>query len=308
MDSIRKNDSFDNFPVRITDDIWLLGNYYINLYLVKGKNFSALVELGVTAIVESVVDQLQSLDVSPDYLVLTHPHADHITGLPELMKRFPKSRLLAGAGSKQFALHPEALKAMVFEDRFISTAFQKLGYISNSAAIDTLTFPEGYIRIGDKTEIDLGDLTLKCIPLPGHCPGYIAIYIPEKRTLFASDALGFHYPGRGFCPLFFTGFNNYTDSLWILESLKAEIVALGHQGPIIGQNVKTAFRETRKETNSIIEIVRDYKMDADRLARELFQRYYVDEFTLYSARNIMNCCRLLVRRAREKLQEQDNNF
>ena len=37
------------------------------------------------------------------------------------------------------------------------------------------------------------------------------------------------------------------------------------------------------------------------IAENLFEKYYVDEFTLYSEENIMGCCKLIVRRAREAL-------
>ena len=78
----------DPFPRLLTDGLWVLGNYYFNLYLVKGEQASALIEVGISAVVDDVIRQLEVLQVSPTFLVVTHPHADHITGLPGLREGF----------------------------------------------------------------------------------------------------------------------------------------------------------------------------------------------------------------------------
>ncbi len=298
-----KSSLSEKYPLRLTDNIWLLGNYFINLYLVKGAKFSALIELGVTATADTVIDQLDSLGVAPDYLIMTHPHTDHISGLPILMNFFNKSRLVAGAGARKFTTHPKAQKGMVYEDRFITDMLEQMNIQVRKHTFDTFTFPKNYIRIDKQLEIDLGNITLRCKCFSGHSPGNIIVYAPERKALFVSDSLGFHYPGRGFCPLFFTGYSNFLDTLWILEAFKPDLLGPGHQGPIIGPAVKKAFTEAREESHWILNYVRNSVEDKETLAYMLFKKYYVDEFTLYSKENIMNCCRLLVRRAREKLQE-----
>ena len=291
----------EDFPIELGDDIRLLGNYFFSLYLVRGANASALIEMGVTAVVDAVIGQLESLGVSPDYLVLTHPHTDHIAGLPGLMERYPGARLVAGAGAREFAMHPKALQGMVYEDRFITGRLGQEGIAAGRASLETLPFPEEHFAVAVAEDIDLGGITLRCVPVPGHSPGNIAVQVPEKKALFVSDSLGFHYPGRGFCPLFFTGFGSFMETLEMLEQQAPDILGPGHQGPIIGPDVQIAFREARKEANRVLEMVRGSTEEDETLARVLFRKYYVDEFTLYSEVNILNCCRLLVRRAREAL-------
>lgn len=48
------------------------------------------------------------LKVTPNYLILSHPHSDHATGLPGLMDRFPNAEVLAGEGAREFVTHPKA--------------------------------------------------------------------------------------------------------------------------------------------------------------------------------------------------------
>jgi len=298
---IKQSTVFEECPIELADDIWLLGNYFFNLYLVRGEKAVALIEMGVTAVVDAVIGQLESLGVSPDYLVLTHPHSDHITGLPGLMERYPGARLVAGEGAREFAGHLKALQGMVYEDRFITGRLGQEGIQAGRAPLETLPFPEDHLVVANTEDLDLGGVTLHCIPVQGHSPGNISIQVPERKALFVSDSLGFHYPGRGFCPLFFTGFGGFTDTLGKLESLAPDILGPGHQGPITGPEVKKAFREARKEATRVLETVRDSAEEDETLARAFFEKYYVDEFTLYSEENLLNCCRLLVRRAGEAL-------
>jgi glyoxylase-like metal-dependent hydrolase (beta-lactamase superfamily II) len=66
-------------PTRLAEQLWMLGTCENNLYLVRGRERSPLVEFGVSGIVDEVLRQLATLEARPDYLVLTHPHADHVT-------------------------------------------------------------------------------------------------------------------------------------------------------------------------------------------------------------------------------------
>ena len=72
------------FPLEIGPRIRVVGNYYFNLFLVLGRDKSLLFETGISGMVDTAIAQLESLGVSPDYLVVSHPHADHLTGLPAL--------------------------------------------------------------------------------------------------------------------------------------------------------------------------------------------------------------------------------
>jgi len=298
---MQQPEKYNHCPLELTSGIWLLGNYFINLYLVCGRRASALFEMGVSAVVDDVIEQLEGLGITPDYLVLAHPHTDHLSGLPGLRQRYPDARLVAGDGAREFAQHPKALSGMVSEDAHIATRLGEVGLPAGRAPLQALTFPPDHHVIGQTEDIDLGGATLRCIPVKGHSPGNLVVQVPEKKALFVSDSLGFHYPGRGFCPLFFTGYEPFMLTLTELEALEPAIVGPGHQGVISGVAVAAAFANARAAANEVLDIVRQGGADDDAITRHLYTKYYVDEFTLYSPENIMGCCRLLVRRAHQVL-------
>ncbi len=288
-----------DYPITLTDNLQVLGNYYFNLYLVKGTETTALVEMGVSAVVDTVIAQLDELEIAPDYLVVTHPHTDHITGLAGLRERFPQARVIAGQGARNFVIHPKAAAVMTAEDRFMSDQLNQRGIIPGRPPVESIDFPEEHIVVGEEKTFDLGGLTLKCIPIKGHSPGNIVVHLPEIDALILSDAMGFHYPGRGFCPLYFTGFSEFLATLDFLTALKPRIVGPGHQGPITGKAAENALTDARKATVELQTRIMADPRDYQAIANELFDQYYQDEFTLYSEANIRNCMQLLVRRAHE---------
>lgn len=82
----------DKFPIEIDKNIFILGNYFFNLFLIIGSKYSAIFEVGISGIVDTVIRQLEHLDINPDFIISSHPHSDHITGLPGLaMNLFEQS-------------------------------------------------------------------------------------------------------------------------------------------------------------------------------------------------------------------------
>jgi glyoxylase-like metal-dependent hydrolase (beta-lactamase superfamily II) len=148
--------------------------------------------------------------------------------------------------------------------------------------------------------INLGGLTLDCFTVGWHSPGNLAVHVPELDALMVSDSLGFHYPGRGFCPLFFTGYKDFLATLDRLAALKPAIVCPAHQGALTGQQAASAFEDAhRTATEFRSRIIDADPADDANLFSELFHRFYKDEFKLYSPENIGNCIKLLIRRVRE---------
>ena len=287
------------YPLKINDRLWVLGNYYFNIYLVIGDNRSAIIETGVSAVVDTVISQLEALAVSPDYLILTHPHTDHFTGLPGLHERYPEALIIAHKEAEGFISHPKAERAMLPEDRFISEQLAKRGFVPGRVPLIQISFPGKYEAVEQSQDIDIGNITLSLFQAKGHSPGNLVAHVPELHAVFTSDSLGFHYPGRGFCPLYFTGFIDYLSTLERLSAMEAEIVCPGHQGPILGSDVQATFAMAKEGATMIHRQIRKARMEREELAANLFARFYKDEFTIYGESNIRNCMNLLIKRSVE---------
>jgi len=133
----------------------------------------------------------------------------------------------------------------------------------------------------------------------GHSPGNLIGLVKKDKTLFSSDSLGFHYSGRGFCPLFFTSADAYVSTIDLIWSFDPQIICPAHQGPLIASNASQGLQDTRDITLSTIRRIKETSLSDGKLAQEMFNESYRDEFTLYTKENIQNCMQLLIKRARE---------
>jgi 2-aminobenzoylacetyl-CoA thioesterase len=288
-----------SFPMAITDGLWVLGHYHFNLYLVRGTRESALIETGVSATADDVIRQLESLGVTPRYLVVNHPHADHINGLPALRERYPNSVVIAGRGAPEFLAHPKTAKMLVDEDQYMSRFLADQGYRFSRPPLQAPPSLDGALIKEDGEELDLGGFTLRFLAVRGHAAGNIVVSVPEVSALLVSDSLGFRLPDSGYFPIFFTGYKDYIGTIKRLKALKPGILGLAHQGPLTGPSVEKAFKEARRIAVDVRERIRRDSRDDDIIAQELYEEFYRDELMLYTPENILSCCRLIIKRSRE---------
>ncbi|MCX5846554.1 MAG: MBL fold metallo-hydrolase [Deltaproteobacteria bacterium] len=289
---------YASLPEKLADGLWLLGNSYFNLYLARGDKASAFMEMGVSAMADEVADQLGKMGVTPDYLIVMHPHGDHLNGLPILREYFPSARVIAGEGAPEFLVHPKTAAGLISDDRYFSEFLARKGLGSTRPPLREAPSLEGAVIVQDNEELDLGGLTLKFLDVEGHALGNLAVYIPEIRTLMPSDSLGFRIPALGFFPIFFTGYDAYMATLDRLEALDPEILGLPHQGPLFGEEIREAFMTARQNAKSLWETIRNDLRSEEEIIAEIYRDYYRDELTLYTPENIITCCKLLIRRSR----------
>ena len=298
MDS-RKTEKSHPFPRPLSGRIWIAGERPFPVYWIRGDRGSALIEAGISATAEGAIRGLDGLGAAPDVIVITHPHADHVMGLDPLRARFPGIRVLAGEGAAAFLAHPAVAAGIAAEDRHMSSYLAKRGYAAGCASPGQAPDLQDAGICREGAELDLGGVTLRFLEVRGHSPGNLAVFIPEERALLASDCLGFHYAADGLFPVFFTGYREYMAVLDRLESLRPEILGLGHHW-LSGGEAAGAFGPARRSAAGLRERLRADSRDGETVIAGMVKEFYRDELTLYSRENIANCCRLLLRRSLEE--------
>lgn len=287
------------FPRELAPGLWVLGNYFFNLYLVRGDQASALIEVGVSGVVDELIRQLEMLKVHPTFLVVTHSHADHVTGLAGLKEKFSQALVVAGEGAAEFLTHPKNAPAVVREDRHMSEFLAAHGIQPGRPPVEEPPSLQDCIIGHEGDEMDLGGITLRFMVATGHAPGKVIVYIPEIKASILSDSLGFRFPGRGVFPMFLVNYADYMATLERLEKLTPAILGVAHQGPVMGNEVQQAFREAREKAVELRSRIVNDSREREEVIQDVFNEFYKDEMTIYTKENIMNCARLVVRRAKE---------
>ena len=129
-----------------------------NTYLIDGE-LKIIIDPGHKHLFEHVRKSLAALNISPDQIdlaIVTHGHPDHMEAVQGLGK------------ATMFAMNEE-------EHRFISELAGQYFKIPE---------PHFFLREGDLT---IGGHRFEVIATPGHSPGSICLYWPEKKALFTGD-------------------------------------------------------------------------------------------------------------------------
>ena len=137
-----------------------------NCYIVYGKKF-AVIDSGNP---RPVSGKLRDLCIGIDYLLTTHYHYDHVSGLQYLKDNF----------GGIVAVHELDAPALESADgsRVLSHFF---GAECPKVHVDW--------KLKEGDAIDLDGLKLEVIHTPGHTPGGICFYEPASKTLFSGDTV-----------------------------------------------------------------------------------------------------------------------
>jgi len=158
-------------------DSFILGAFETNCYILRAGDAakdSLIIDTGLEA--GELLDFLQANKLNPVAVVLTHGHADHITGVVALRKRFPETdvyihkldaEMLTGAPSNLSALSGRAFS----------------------------TEPADFL-IEEPGLIEQAGIKLKVLHTPGHTPGGISLYSEQEGIVFVGDTLFADSVGR----------------------------------------------------------------------------------------------------------------
>ena len=269
---------------KVCDEIYLLGRKESNVYLVDGKGEMAIIGGGMIYIAPDVISQIDELNIDPKKIkkaVILHSHFDHVGILPYLRKKWPWLEIIGSQRAKELLSKQKVIESIQFMNQIVlekenmKERAQKLGLDFPALHVDTV------VKEGDI--IDVGDLKLSVLEVPGHSSCSIALYEPELKALFASDAGGIPMKKEVFTAAN-SNFDKYMESLKKMSKLDIEIHLAEHFGARDGEDAKKFLEksmESAKKTRKILEEIYREKKDinaATEKATELIMEKMDEEF------------------------------
>jgi len=154
-----------------------LGAYQTNSYVVRSSDEASdcvIVDAGLDA--DELLHFLNANQLSPQALLLTHGHVDHIAGVSLLCQAFPSLAVFAYCDEVPVLADParnlSAMTGQPIDIESVSTVLQ------------------------DNETVKQVGVELRVIHTPGHTPGGICLYCEDEGILFAGDTLFAESVGR----------------------------------------------------------------------------------------------------------------
>lgn len=147
---------------------------YTNMYVVADEETKEGILIDAAGGIDKIYNYVENMNIKLKYVILTHCHGDHIAGLKELRKNYPR------------------IKVVINED-------DKVGLTDDTINLCSfLGLPENYVEadilVKDGDIIEFGGLKATIIHTPGHTAGSMSILI--KDAVFTGDTMFKRVYGR----------------------------------------------------------------------------------------------------------------
>ena len=206
----------------------------INSYLIKGKERSLVIDTGMNRqeCMHEIFSCLRrlSIDLNKTDIFITHLHADHLGLAGNLASDTSRVYFNELEASIVSSSEPwQDLDAIYKSHGFPEVELEKaMG--SHPAHLYGPKRHTDFCILKEGDSIDIGDYSFRCIETPGHSPGHMCLYEPNKKVLISGDHILFDItPNITFWLEVDNSLKEYLASLDKVYALDVDLVLPGHR-------------------------------------------------------------------------------
>ncbi len=218
---------------QIEDGFYALGHPSVPVYLMDGR-FPALFDAGFTALANLYIQAIKGVlgERAPAFLFLTHAHWDHIGAAGIFKETWPEMKIVASEKTREIISKPSVVERVDSLNREALGALRDWGVaLLHRGAfvpfmVDEILVPWKSYQVGE-------NVTIQGFPSPGHTRDFVVYWIPERKILIASEAVG--------CddvPEFLVDYDTYVRDIKRFMKMAPRVLCTGHQRVVTGEDVR----------------------------------------------------------------------
>lgn len=222
--------------------LWQRKGAYVHAYLIDTGEGLLLIDTlfdNDAARILSLIEQIGRTPKDLRHIIMTHAHRSHLGGLARL-KELSGAPVYAHEWESDLISGDRAAQQVSWRPQpAYRTYIYQLGNNLNLTRHPPATV-DCYIHEGDR----MGPLHV--MHTPGHSPGHLAFYWPERRALFTGDAIVTWPHFELGWPGFLLNKRAHEQSLRKMAELDAEVLCTGHGEPVTSggaERVRAALPE-----------------------------------------------------------------
>ena len=233
---------------KIADGVYMLGHRAAPIYLVDGLH-PVLFDGGMAFLAPHYSRQIRKIlgNREPAYCFLTHSHWDHCGAVAHLKQQFPDMQVVGSQKAADVLTRPNAVALIAELNRSTAVLAAEWGIDASDTSfasfdVDIVT------REGDRFDI-APEQVVYTMETPGHTWDFLSYYIPGRKLLMASEALGTQDETGGIIVDCLVDYDACIHSIERLNALDVEILLLGHvcsfTGPDARQHIHASMRQLK---------------------------------------------------------------
>ncbi len=218
---------------------------HVHAFLLESEDGLTLIDTLFDSDAHRVLEAINNLGRTPADLkriVLTHAHRSHLGGLAAL-KTASGATVYAHEWEEDIIAGDRKAQPVTLVPMRPVTAYARVYHLQLGLALGAGKHRPCQVDAPLKDGDRVGPLEV--LHAPGHSSGHLAFWWPERRALFAGDAIATWPIFDGGWPAFNLNERNHRSSLGRLAELDADVLAVGHGEPLT-ENVTAQVRSLVK--------------------------------------------------------------
>lgn len=210
----------------------------LNCYVIRDGAETLIVDTGFNRAecYDALLAGLEELriDWAHTDLFLTHVHSDHTGLAPSLMEGKPGKIYISGTDHDILRTSVsgerwDASDRVYAKEGFTEAELRELRRTNPAKGMEPAKFFPA-VHVADGTEITVGKWEFRCVSTPGHTPGQMCLYCPEKKLMFTADHILFDItPNITFWLGVSDSLGNYLESLVKIRAFAIETALPAHR-------------------------------------------------------------------------------